>query len=312
MKQVSILITLASIIFSCTDAQQDYVVIRGTIDVEKEVDSLRIFSREAGYQKVIKLDDQGTFQDTLVIQNNLNLCNMSLYGAKWSKPIFLKHNYDLKISIQQVDSMKYNHTITGKGAEINNYHKEKWELLLKYYKNKRKPMLDGDRESYLESVNIFKNHQMSLLDSSNINDKAFLEFETKNILYTALNDLVAFNRYRDNDAIPLDDNQANMLANFKGDNEYYYFNSASYSSLTLKCLVKKLASREKENQLSPKFVDSLLNSSKFKTHRDYLIRNNYRKLLHRNDERIEEYYNILMKHVVGEKIKNNIQTYYSL
>ncbi|MGJ5643274.1 TlpA family protein disulfide reductase [Formosa sp. S-31] len=107
-------------IFACQQAPKeikDYASLSGKIS-NKNSDSLLIRSRT--YNKTIKVNEDGTFSDTLKVEAGL----YNFFDGTESTTIFLKNGYDLNISLDTKtfdESLKY----TGEGANDNNFLAEK-------------------------------------------------------------------------------------------------------------------------------------------------------------------------------------------
>ena len=116
IKKGLLLIGIISVLFSCrTEAPKDYASLSGKV-TNPTVKEILIQSR-AGYSKKIKINDDGTFSDTLHLKDK---GAVYLFAAKGTIRVFLKNDDDLKINFDEKD---INKTIkfSGKGAKTNNY-----------------------------------------------------------------------------------------------------------------------------------------------------------------------------------------------
>lgn len=99
--------------FSCEKAQKNYVSIEGTV-TNPNSDSLLIRSRS--YNKVIRLDANNSFSDSLKVEPGFYM----LFDGSEAASIFLKNGYELKLTI---DAKAFDETInfSGRGAEQSNF-----------------------------------------------------------------------------------------------------------------------------------------------------------------------------------------------
>ncbi|WP_394972857.1 TlpA family protein disulfide reductase [uncultured Croceitalea sp.] len=107
------LCALSSLSCKQEQPQKDYVTFSGKI-LHQNSDSLRLFSEK--YTKVIKVNRDGSFSDTLKITNGRHM----LADGKEIIPIYLKNGYDLRLTLDAkkfVETMRYQ----GIGAETNDY-----------------------------------------------------------------------------------------------------------------------------------------------------------------------------------------------
>lgn len=114
MKHLLILSTIVILAFSCKqEAPKDYVSLSGKITAPNS-DSLIVRSRT--YNKTIKVNEDGTFSDTLKVEADI----YNLFDGNESTYVFLKNGYDLNLKL---DTKEFDETIvySGNGAETNNY-----------------------------------------------------------------------------------------------------------------------------------------------------------------------------------------------
>jgi len=113
----SIILLCALAILSCEKETKDYVTLSGTI-TNKNSDSLVIRSRT--YSKTIKVNEDGTFKDTLTVEAGI----FNLFDGNEGSNLFLKNGFDLNLSL---DTKMFDETIkyTGFGSEDNNFMAER-------------------------------------------------------------------------------------------------------------------------------------------------------------------------------------------
>jgi thiol-disulfide isomerase/thioredoxin len=131
-----ILVLCALAILACEEEKpKDYVTFSGKI-TNKNSDEIRIYNK--GYSKTIKVNEDGTFSDTLKLESG----KYTFYDGNEATSLFLKNGYELNITL---DTEMFDETIkySGVGAENNNYLAE--EALF------NEQLLDGDFEEYDEN-----------------------------------------------------------------------------------------------------------------------------------------------------------------
>ncbi len=122
MKKIGLLsiILLITFLTSCKeDAPKDYAKISGTIK-NANVKKITIKGR-TGYAKTIVLNDDGTFSDTLHLNEKGDLF---LFSVKKPIRIYLKNNDDIKLNAN-IDNFIESIKFSGNGSETNNYLAEK-------------------------------------------------------------------------------------------------------------------------------------------------------------------------------------------
>lgn len=156
-KTIFILITLA--VFSCEKEPKDYVTFSGVI-TDKNSDSLVIRTRD--YSKTIKVNPDGTFNDTLKVETGV----FNLFDGSESTYVFLKNGYDINLTLDTKmfdESVKY----TGMGSENSNFLAEKSiieEKLLDQDKLARLDLagLESEMESIKKQLNEFYNSKQEI------------------------------------------------------------------------------------------------------------------------------------------------------
>ncbi len=112
MKKI-ILILSAIVIFACSDKPKDYATFSGQI-TDKNSDSIVL--RANDYSKTIRVNEDGSFSDTLKVASGI----YSFYDGGESTSVFLKNGYDLTMTL---DTKMFDETAsyTGNGAENSNF-----------------------------------------------------------------------------------------------------------------------------------------------------------------------------------------------
>lgn len=95
MKKSILIIGAVLAIAACKTEPKDYATVSGKIDnIDIPVDSVHIFERKSKFHKAIKMNEDGTFSDTLkVVEGSYMFKIGNEYGT-----IFLKNNDEIKIT----------------------------------------------------------------------------------------------------------------------------------------------------------------------------------------------------------------------
>lgn len=116
MKHLLILLIALSFLGCKKEVEKpkDYVTFSGKIENQKG-DSLFILNQDS-YEKVIKVNPDGTFSDTLKVSPGLYI----FHDGSESSRLFLKNGYDIKLKL---DTNEFDESISyeGEGSENNNF-----------------------------------------------------------------------------------------------------------------------------------------------------------------------------------------------
>lgn len=142
MKKLLLLIAVFAI-FSCEnepEVPKDYVTLSGKIE-NKNSDSLVVQNKT--YKKTIKVNEDGTFKDTLKVETGM----YSIYDGKEGTSIYLKNDFDINLTL---NTEKFDETVkfTGKGAVHSNFLAES--------RRKSEKLLDVEALSSLDSLGLEK------------------------------------------------------------------------------------------------------------------------------------------------------------
>ncbi len=165
MKKLIYFIAALAII-SCKNEPKDYVTFSGKI-IDKNSDSIIIRSKT--YSKTIKVNEDGTFSDTLKVESGI----YNFYDGKEQTSIFLKNGYDIKMTL---DTKMFDETAkyTGIGAESSNFLAEKSlfeeKLFDKDFSSLDSKGLDeafsNIKKELTDFINSKKNIEQSVIDQS--------------------------------------------------------------------------------------------------------------------------------------------------
>ena len=232
-KFLTILTTLAltyslNVIYS--QDLSSYVRLSGEIT---NPNSDKITIRGNGYIKVIDVNTNGTFDDTLVIKEG----NFTFYDTKESTAMYLAPGYRLDISLDGKEfdeTLKYN----GIGEKPNNFNAS-------YFLFNEKNAIDSETYKKMENQEYFdyelKTHAslMKLLNESEIENEKFLESQADKFRFQMLNNLITklgedyfagktkgiITQYLDSEIDKIDFKDSVMFAS---NNDYRYFLSSYF------------------------------------------------------------------------------------
>ena len=232
-KFLTILTTLAltyslNVIYS--QDLSSYVRLSGEIT---NPNSNKITIRGNGYIKVIDVNTNGTFDDTLVIKEG----NFTFYDTKESTAMYLAPGYRLDISL---DGKEFDETLkySGIGEKPNNFNAS-------YFLFNEKNAIDSETYKKMENQEYFdyelKMHAslMKLLNESEIENEKFLESQADKFRFQMLNNLInklgedyfagktkaIITQYLDTETNKIDFKDSVMFAS---NNDYRYFLSSYF------------------------------------------------------------------------------------
>ena len=232
-KFLTILTTLAltyslNVIYS--QDLSSYVRLSGEIT---NPNSDKITIRGNGYIKVIDVNTNGTFDDTLVIKEG----NFTFYDTKESTAMYLAPGYRLDISL---DGKEFDETLkySGIGEKPNNFNAS-------YFLFNEKNAIDSETYKKMENQEYFdyelKTHAslMKLLNESEIENEKFLENQADKFRFQMLNNLITklgedyfagktkgiITQYLDSEIDKIDFKDSVMFAS---NNDYRYFLSSYF------------------------------------------------------------------------------------
>lgn len=113
MKKLVYLLVLIVLITSCK--KNDYVTFSGKV-TNKTSDSLIVYNQQKAYRKVIQLDKEGVFKDTLKVENGF----FGLSDGKKATNVYFKNGDEIILNIDANDFIKSS-IFSGKGAAESNF-----------------------------------------------------------------------------------------------------------------------------------------------------------------------------------------------
>ena len=207
---------LALAVLSCNEEPKDYVTFSGSI-IDKNSDSIII--RTKTYSKTIKVNDDGTFSDTLKVKTGIH----NFYDGGESSNLYLKNGYDLNMTL---DTKMFDETIkyAGIGAETSNYLAKKALMEETLYP----PSLFDFEEAEFESVTSeIQNKLSAFLDEHKNIDPILFSNEKKDIDSFKVNILTVYKKERERANA-----RSNQFAGFVGKPSPVFENYENYKGGT--------------------------------------------------------------------------------
>ena len=115
MKKIVYIMAIAIAMVSCKKEQNDFVTFSGKI-TNKNSDSIMVSNPQLKFSRVIKLDENGAFKDTMKVKDGF----YRLFDGKESTSLYLKNGADITMTI---DAKEFDETVTftGKGSDENSF-----------------------------------------------------------------------------------------------------------------------------------------------------------------------------------------------
>ena len=169
MKKLLIALCALSIV-ACKEESKDYVTFSGNI-IDKNSDSVVI--RTQTYSKTIKVNEDGTFSDTL----NVAAGTYNFYDGGESTNIYLQNGYDLNMSL---DTKMFDETIayTGAGEKTNNYLAKKALMEETLFPPS---LFDFEEEEFKKNITEINAKRKTFLDENQDIDATFFETEKEDV-----------------------------------------------------------------------------------------------------------------------------------
>tara|TARA_R110002050_G_scaffold233063_2_gene368736 strand:- start:5418 stop:6452 length:1035 start_codon:yes stop_codon:yes gene_type:complete len=154
MKKLLLLSTAIAMI-ACKTEPKEYATLSGKI-TNKNSDSIVVRTRT--FSKTIKVNNDGTFSDTLKVEAGFH----NFFDGTESTSLFLKNGYDLNIDI---DTKEFDESISysGDGAETNSYLAKKRLLQESIFTPE---LFDLEEETFTKKTTEIKEELLKLLENS--------------------------------------------------------------------------------------------------------------------------------------------------
>lgn len=162
----TILLLAALGILACKNEPNNFVTFSGKI-IDKNSDEI-VISNDS-YSKTIKVNEDGTFSDTLNVAEG----KYNFYDGGESTTLFLKNGYEL---IMDLDTKMFDETITysGIGSETNNYLAKKSLMQETLYPPS---LFDFEEEDFNTTISDINNKLNAFLESYKTIDTALYSAE---------------------------------------------------------------------------------------------------------------------------------------
>ena len=170
MKKISILLLALITLFSCKEeAPKDYATLQGKI-TNPTSKTLTILGEK--FKKVITLNDDGTFKDTLKVKDGFHGFN----DGKQQSFVYLKNGYDLNLDF---DSENFPNSINfeGNGSETNIYLTEKLLYIKEQNLNNIKEYYALDKAEFDEKISEISNKMDEMLANAKNVDPEVIKLE---------------------------------------------------------------------------------------------------------------------------------------
>lgn len=173
MKRILKLTTLLVIAASCSNEPKNYVTLSGKI-TDKNSDSVVISNRKLKYEKVIKVDENGVFKDTLKVEKNF----YRFFDGKEYATLFLKNGDDIQVTL---NTKEFDETLSfkGAGAEENNFLIKTALMQEDFFKDDS--LYLTNKEEFKKKLHNYHNSFTRSLEETESQDSLFLKQQDKTI-----------------------------------------------------------------------------------------------------------------------------------
>ncbi len=173
MKNLIYVFLTVLVLTSCK--KNDFVNFSGKV-TNQNSDSIVVANNQIGYKRVIKLDENGTFKDTLKVEDGF----FSLFDGKEYATVYFRNGDEITMD---VDAQKFDETIifAGKGAAESNFM-VKTALNQQEFNKGVLAMLELPKAEFDEKLNAYVSGFSSRLENKAL-DTAFASSQKKNIEY---------------------------------------------------------------------------------------------------------------------------------
>ena len=173
MKKLIYAAVISLAIVSCKKESNDFATLSGTI-TNKNSDSLVISNPQLGFNRVIKLDENGSFKDTMKIKDGF----YRAFDGKEYASLYLKNGADITITL---DAKEFDETIkfAGKGANESTFLAKSALAQEEFFKD-FDGLLTLPNEEYNSKITGYINDFNTRLNVATL-DSAFVSGQKKNI-----------------------------------------------------------------------------------------------------------------------------------
>ena len=302
MKRLLTLCITIALLACNKESKVDYISFSGKIE-NPTARTISIYQGE-DIIKEITLEEDGTFKDTLKIENGY----YNLGHGREIAYIYLEQGDNIKVTL---DAKKFNESIkhTGIGSENNNFLVEKNLIEEKANLNFSKIFSKGENE-FIAFTNELKSSKTELLKSKKNISESFRNLEQKSIDYDHLLNLQSYpanHRYfTKNENFKPSESLLNDLKVVDYNNEEDYKNFNSY-----KILVKNYYKDKIGNSDTPYSIFDELSKNGFAALKEDIAME-LRYDISPNNKHNEDYYKGVMALSTDDKFKKDITAKYTL
>ena len=170
MKSVITIFLITLLVGSCSETPKDYATVSGKIYNPNKLNKITLSNR-AGYTKEIKINEDGTFSDTLKIEEGI----YRFFDGREMGNIFLKNNNSISFS---VDTSAFDETLKfeGDGADKSNFIITNNLLQEKFL---TKDLLNATENEFLETFKALKIAYQALKGQYPLIETAYFENQDK-------------------------------------------------------------------------------------------------------------------------------------
>ncbi|WP_233861278.1 TlpA family protein disulfide reductase [Tenacibaculum piscium] len=172
MKKIIYLMAIAITMISCKKEPNNFVTFSGKIN-NKNAQSVVISNPQLEFEKIIKLDENGAFKDTLNVKSDF----YRLSNGQKATTLYLKNGDDITLNIDAKD-FKNTAKFAGKGANENNFLAKVILLQEDFFKDK--DLYNLSKDKFDAKVNSFVDDFNTNMKNTTL-DSAFVAFQEKNI-----------------------------------------------------------------------------------------------------------------------------------
>ncbi len=289
-------------IFSCNkEPKIEYVSLSGKI--ENPTDKIVTIYKDREKVKEISLDENGTFADTLKIEDGY----YTLSHGRENSAIYLSSGDDIKMSL---NTKEFDETITysGKGSENNNF------LAAKYLAEEKTDfdfakVFSMKEADFLATMDEVKSTKLEQLKSAKNITEEFRTLENKNVEYDHFSNLQSYQSahkyFTKNDDFKPSEGFMKTLETVDYNNKEDYSLLGSY-----KRLVQSYYSNKISNSDNPSEIFEELDKNAFPALKEDLA-NNLRYNIAPNNEHNQAYYDGVMALSADDKFKEEITAKYT-
>jgi thiol-disulfide isomerase/thioredoxin len=171
MKKILLLLLVAIGILSCNEQPKDYVSIKGVI-TNPTNQVFTIVGKD--FRKEIKVNDDGSFQDTLKVVDGFHGFNDGTIQSF----LYLKNGYDMNLSFDTQDfpnSVKFE----GEGGKTNNYIAKKLQFVKNEQIDNYRTVFELDKPEFDNRIVFIRDNLDALLENAEDLDPEVFKMETE-------------------------------------------------------------------------------------------------------------------------------------